>query len=337
MAIYRLSADIVRRSVGRTVTAAAAYRAGELIVDERTGLAFDYRRRRGVLDAAILAPANAPAWILDRARLWNAVERTEKRKDAQLAREIELALPHELTPAARRELVHGFVRAVFVTAGMVADIAIHAPGGAGDARNVHAHILLTMRVIAGDGFGPKVRAWNDPAMFEQWRALWAGHVNRALETAGEPARVDHRSLEAQGIERLAQIHLGPAVIEMQRRGIKTERVELAQEIETVNAALVTPQAAQDFAAASTEAVQAREHTAAPIMPRKAFRASTARENTRAPPIEGQGLSTLFRRLARALTVRIRRLMTAPRTVAQRRITAHFALRPFKRPASCAPS
>jgi ATP-dependent exoDNAse (exonuclease V) alpha subunit len=157
MAIYRLSADIVRRSVGRTVTAAAAYRAGELIVDDRTGLVFDYRRRRGVLDAAILAPENAPAWILDRARLWNAVERAEKRKDAQLAREIELALPHELTPAARRELVHGFVRAVFVAAGMVGDIAIHAPGGAGDARNVHAHVLLTMRAIAGDGFGPKVR------------------------------------------------------------------------------------------------------------------------------------------------------------------------------------
>ena len=97
MAIYRLSADIVRRSAGRTVTAAAAYRAGELILDNRTGLAFDYRRRRGVCDAAILAPAHAPAWMRERARLWNGVEAAEKRKDAQLARDIELALPHELT------------------------------------------------------------------------------------------------------------------------------------------------------------------------------------------------------------------------------------------------
>jgi MobA/MobL family len=124
--IYRLSADIVRRSEGRTVTAAAAYRAGEAILDQRTGLIFDYRRRYGVLDAGILAPENAPPWIFDRAELWNRVEAAEKRKDAQLARDIELALPHELGPAARHDLVHGFVRAAFVDAGMIADVALHA-------------------------------------------------------------------------------------------------------------------------------------------------------------------------------------------------------------------
>lgn len=130
MAIYRLAADIVRRSQGRTVTAAAAYRAGEVIADQRTGLVFDYRRRQGVTETLILAPPDAPAWMRDRARLWNAVEAAEKRKDAQLARDIELALPHELSPAERRELVRGFVAAAFVDAGMVADVAFAYAGSA---------------------------------------------------------------------------------------------------------------------------------------------------------------------------------------------------------------
>ena len=239
MAIYRLSADIVRRSVGRTVTAAAAYRAGALIVDARTGLVFDYRRRRGVLHAEIVAPDDAPSWMRDRARLWNSVEAAEKRKDAQLARDIELALPHELDAMQRCELVRGFVRAAFVSAGMVADVALHAPGEDGDRRNHHAHILLTMRRIESDSFGAKERAWNDPVQLETWRTLWAAHVNQALDLAGASARVDHRSLDAQGIDRLPGIHLGPAVIEMQRRGIATERADLAQKIAAINVALIT--------------------------------------------------------------------------------------------------
>ena len=250
MAIYRLSADIVRRSAGRTVTAAAAYRAGELILDDRTGLAFDYGRRRGVCETAILAPEHAPAWMRERARLWNGVEVAEKRKDAQLARDIELALPHELTHAARRDLVHGFVRAAFVDDGMVADIALHAPDG--DERNHHAHILLTLRAIEGESFGPKMRAWNETARLEQWRALWADHVNRALARAGERGRVDHRSLEAQGVDRLPQIHLGRAVIEMQQRGIATGRAALAREIAAMNAALVPPDALAGFASGAQE-------------------------------------------------------------------------------------
>lgn len=234
MAIYRLSADIVKRSEGRTVTAAAAYRAGELITDQRTGLSFDYSWRHGVIETAILAPADAPAWMCDRVRLWNAVEAAEKRKDAQLARDIELALPHELSAAAHRELVHRFARAAFVDAGMVADVALHEPDARGDRRNFHAHILLTMRRIEGGGFGAKERAWNKPDQLETWRALWAELVNDALEIAGQVERVDHRSLEAQGIDRMPQIHLGFAVSEMRRREIVTERAELAGAIATLN-------------------------------------------------------------------------------------------------------
>ncbi len=216
------------------MTAAAAYRAGELIRDQRTGLSFDYSWRHGVIETAILAPANAPAWMCDRTHLWNAVEAAETRKDAQLARDIELALPHELSAETRRELVHRFVRAAFVDAGMIADVAMHAPDARGDGRNFHAHILLTMRRIEGDGFGSKERSWNDPAQLECWRAKWAELVNDALEIAGEDVRIDHRSLEAQGIDRVPQIHLGLAVSEMRRRGITTERAQLAGAIATLN-------------------------------------------------------------------------------------------------------
>lgn len=238
MAVYHLSADIVRRSVGRTVTAAAAYRAGELIADQRTGLAFDYRRRAGVAHIEVMTPHGAPAWMRSRAALWNGVEAAEKRKDSQLAREIELGLPHELTPAQRLELVRSFVATAFVDPGMVADIAIHAPNRRrAEKRNHHAHVLLTMRAIEGDGFGAKVREWNDTARLEEWRASWADHVNRALAAAGESVRVDHRSLEAQGIDRLAQIQIGPAVVEMEARGITTDRGDMTRKIEAINAAL----------------------------------------------------------------------------------------------------
>ena len=315
MAIYHLSADIVRRSAGRTVTAAAAYRAGELITDQRTGLAFDYRPRGGVLHAEIIAPDDAPAWMHDRARLWNGVEAGEKRKDAQLARDIEMALPHELTPVQRLDLVRGFVRAAFTGVGMVADIAIHAPCRRdADRRNHHAHILLTMRAIdidkGGESFGPKVRAWNDVALLEQWRALWAEHVNRALDLSGESARVDHRSLEAQGIERVAGIHLGPAVVELAARGIDTERAELAREIEAINTALAEieeppPRASPPPATASPES--------SPDLGAEFSRA--AREQTATPEIAADDLArralrALWRLMCELITRRRARLISA---------------------------
>jgi hypothetical protein len=312
MAIYRLSADIVKRSAGRTATAAVAYRAGEVITDARTGLVFDYSRRRGVLHAEIIAPEGAPAWMRDRSLLWNGVEAAEKRKDAQLAREIELALPHELDGMQRRELVRGFVRAAFVSAGMVADVALHAPGEHGDQRNHHAHVMLTMRRIEDEGFGDKERAWNDPALLETWRALWAEHVNQALDLAGGSARVDHRSLEAQGVDRLPGIHLGPAVMEMQRRGVATERAELAQKIAATNAELMTPPdggahdvatatykcALDDFAGAGAALTQRPKASAASELSRQSSRAFTA------PQWRRDGVPMLFRRVGRALVLRL---------------------------------
>ena len=222
MAIYRLSADIVRRSEGRTVTAAAAYRAGELIEDRRTGLAFDYRRRHGVLDAAILAPAGAPGWMRDRVRLWNGVEAAERRKDAQLARDIELALPHELPHDEQRDLVHQFARIAFVDQGMVADVALHAPSAAGDEKLSRAYFA-----DPAPHRGRRLRRQATPLERHSAARALAGAVGRAGQRGARDRRrrcaVDHRSLEAQGIERLPQIHLGLAVTEMRRREIATER------------------------------------------------------------------------------------------------------------------
>lgn len=160
----------------------------------------DYARRGGVAHEEIIAPENTPEWMKDRDALWNAVETAEKRKDAQLSREVQLALPHELSPAQRLALVRGFVSREFVARGMIADIAIHEPHRQGDDRNHHAHVMLTLRELTADGFGNKNRAWNAREAIEQWREAWAEAINRALERAGHEQRVDHRTLEAQRAE-----------------------------------------------------------------------------------------------------------------------------------------
>ncbi len=200
MAIYHLRATMISRSAGRSATAAAAYRVGERIEDHRTGLTFDYRARGGVDHVETLAPANAPAWVQDRSALWNAVEAAETRKNSQVAREIRVALPAELDHAQRVELVREFCQREFVARGMVADIALHAPGREGDDRNHHAHILLTTREIGPEGFTTKNRDWNAVEMLEGWREAWALDSNRALERCGLDERIDHRTLEAQRIE-----------------------------------------------------------------------------------------------------------------------------------------
>lgn len=225
MAQYRLSANIISRSAGRSATAAAAYRAAMRIEDERTGLVHDYTAKRGVLHSEILAPDNAPAWMRDRVQLWNSVEAKERRGDAQLSREIQLSLPHEFTHEQQVNLVRGFVQEQFIGLGMIADIAIHAPSPepAADERNVHAHVMLTTRTLKDDGFGNKNRDWNSPDMLLQWREAWAEHQNRELERLGFADRVDHRSLEDQGIMREPQKHLGPIATEIERDGRSSHR------------------------------------------------------------------------------------------------------------------
>lgn len=196
MAIYHLTAKIVSRERGHSAVAAAAYRSGESLTEDSTGITFDYSRKAGVEHHEILAPDGAPDWAHDRRKLWNAVEAAEKRRDAQLAREIELGLPVELDPTQQLALVRDYVQRQFVSHGMIADVAIHRD----NPENPHAHVLLTTRTLTPDGFGPKERSWNDRAKLLQWRAGWAEAGNFHLAQAGLAIRIDHRTLKAQGLD-----------------------------------------------------------------------------------------------------------------------------------------
>lgn len=226
MAIYHLSVKAVSRSAGRTSTAAAAYRAGCEIADERTGEIHDYRRKRGVESADIVLPDGAPKWAEDRAALWNAAEKAERRKDACVAREYEVALPAELSPAERRRLAVDFAKEMANAEGCAVDVAIHAPGKEGDSRNHHAHILRTTRKVGLDGLTDKLdtekAGRNRTADLDAVRTRWAELTNERLRENGIEARVDHRSLKDQGIDREPTSHMGPAVAAMERRGVKTE-------------------------------------------------------------------------------------------------------------------
>lgn len=230
---FHLSFGIVKRSVGSKSTAKAAYNAGVRIADNDTGQVFDFRRKGGVDHTELLAPASAPAWADDRSKLWNAVEAAERRKDAQLARNVTAALPRLLTLDQQVELVRTFAER-FVGMGMVVDFAIHDTAG----HNPHAHLLMTLRDIGPDGFGKKNRSWNDRKLVPEWREAWADAVNEALERAGHDERVDHRSLADQGIERVASVHMGPNVVAMERKGIRTERGDLNRAAADLNAQVI---------------------------------------------------------------------------------------------------
>jgi hypothetical protein len=242
VSIFHLAAQVVGRSSGRSATAAAAYRAAARIEDARTGEVFDFTRKGGVRETFILAPTTAPDWVCDRSQLWNAVEAVEKRKDAQLVREIEVSLPFELVHEQRRAVLIGFIRDEFVSRGMVADCAMHAPGKRGDKRNEHAHIMLTLRHIDSDGFGNKVREWNNQGLVEKWRESWARRVNAALKMHGIESRIDHRSLERQakaaGDELLQvplrTVHLGAHASAMERRGVHTVPGDINREVRLYN-------------------------------------------------------------------------------------------------------
>ncbi|WP_162173180.1 MobQ family relaxase [Rhodomicrobium udaipurense] len=238
MAVYHFEAQIISRNNDgrrRSVVAVAAYRAAERLEDRRQGIVFDYRAKQGVVHQEILLPEGAASWLGNRETLWNHAEKLEKRRDAQLAREFNISLPHELTPEQRLALIRGFVMEEFVARGMVADLALHDPlPGESDARHFHAHVLLTLRAAHGNGLARvKTRAWNSDALLMRWRQQWAFHANRALELAGHDARIDHRALldqrddalrrgdenAARSLDRLPQIAVGPEAVARHRRGV----------------------------------------------------------------------------------------------------------------------
>ena len=240
MASYHLSVKTISRSHGRSATAAAAYRTGARIADERTGMLHDYRRRTGVESTWLLLPANAPDWATDRAALWNAAEWAETRKNSTVAREFEIALPAELDAGERQRLAVDFARELVERHGCAADVAIHQPGRDGDQRNHHAHILLSTRRLTTAGFAAKTRELDDLKTGEigRWRERFAAMQNAYLLHHGHAAQVDHRSLEAQAIDREPTIHLGPTATALERRGVPTR---LGESNRAVPAGLIEPE------------------------------------------------------------------------------------------------
>ena len=246
--------SIIKRSAGRSAVAAAAYRSGTKLTNEWDGMTHDYTRKGGIVHAEIMLPAHAPPEFADRSILWNSVEQIEKARDSQLAREIEAALPRELSGEQQLALVRAYVKDNFVDKGMCADFAIHDKG----TGNPHVHIMLTLRPLKENGqWGAKCRKaydldengqripdgkggwknhredttdWNDKGNVEIWRAAWAAYTNRALESAGRPERIDHRSYKRQGIDKIPSVHLGPAASQMEKRGIRTDKGEVNRQI-----------------------------------------------------------------------------------------------------------
>ena len=258
IAIYHCSIKIVSRGKGKSAVAAAAYRSGEKLTNEWDGLTHDYTKKGGVVHSEILLPAHAPPAFSDRSTLWNSVELSEKSNNAQLAREVEIALPVELSGEEQTRLVREYCSSQFVSKGMIADFNLHDTGGG----NPHAHILLTMRPLDEKGAwlpkskkeyvldenGEKIRLlsgryktrkvdlvdWNNRENAEVWRRAWADLANEYLAQNNRPERIDHRSYERQGIDQIPTVHVGVSATQMEKKGIVTERGELNRSIKAAN-------------------------------------------------------------------------------------------------------
>lgn len=260
MAIYHMTVKMGQRSAGQSSVASAAYRSGSELFDERTGESFNYERKGGIVASGILAPEDAPEWASDRSKLWNAVEKSETRKNSQVYREFEMALPGELTTDQQRDLVVTWVDRELLSRGMVADVNMHDTGKG----NPHVHIMATTRLLSedGEGFGAKDRSWNDKALLKEWRQSWAAECNQSLERAGHESRVDHRSHRERGIEMEPQLHHGNrSGLRMKNEAIKSrnvERVELPQQAAEL-VALSKTRAEQERHAQVMKSICAREY------------------------------------------------------------------------------
>ncbi|MER9588769.1 Ti-type conjugative transfer relaxase TraA [Mesorhizobium australicum] len=235
MAIYHLHVKVIGRKAGSSAVASAAYRSASRLRDERIERTHDFSAKRGVVHSEVMLPEDAPEAWSDRERLWNDVEAFEVRKDAQLAREVEFALPRELSQAQGIELARDFVQAEFVNQGMVADLNVHWDRAEDGSPKPHAHVMLTMRSVDEKGFGAKVRDWNATQMVERWRERWSELANERLAELDFDARIDHRSLEAQGIALEPQTQIGAPAQRIEgggldTAGIEADRAELHREI-----------------------------------------------------------------------------------------------------------
>lgn len=230
MAIYHFSVKVISRAAGASALASAAYRSASRLHDQRLDRHHDFTNKAGVIHSEVMLPDNASAGFADRATLWNAVEAAEVRKDAQLAREAEFALPRELDQAEGIRLAREFIQREFVDRGMIADLNVHWDIGSDGEPKPHAHVMLTMRELGEDGFGAKVRGWNRTDLLQHWREAWGEHVNRHLAELDVDTRIDHRSLEAQGIDLEPQHKIGAAASRRPGHGLEAERLEEHRDI-----------------------------------------------------------------------------------------------------------
>jgi ATP-dependent exoDNAse (exonuclease V) alpha subunit len=240
-AMYHLSVKTISRASGRSATAAAAYRSGEKIIDERTGEIHDYTRKQGVEHSEIVLPKNAPEWANDSNTLWNAVEQAETRKNSTVAREFEIAIPKELSLEQGKDLVRDFTHKLVEKHGFAAEFSIHKDhekdwqGREKGFEGYHAHILCSTRRLEPQGFTEKTRELDGGQRgreeVEYWREQWAKTANEHLKEAKIDKQIDHRSLKEQGIDREPTIHLGVAATAKERRGEETEIGEANRRIE----------------------------------------------------------------------------------------------------------
>ncbi|UXU06437.1 Ti-type conjugative transfer relaxase TraA [Agrobacterium tumefaciens] len=251
MAIYHLSTKPVSRSSGRSAVASAAYRCAVLLVNQRDGLVHDFTRKEGVEHSEIVLPQGVSAdWALDRSKLWNAAEFAEKRKDARVAREFEIALPHELSPEGRLKAARAFAQDLANRYGAAVDFAIHSPSEHGDIRNYHAHVLMTTRQVGKAGLGEKTLLEHKNArllangmattdmQLRDIRQSWEGIANRELQREGLDVRIDHRSHMERGLELSPTEHMGVHASQMQQQGMAVERGRLDDEAARQNAELI---------------------------------------------------------------------------------------------------
>ena len=246
MANFHIDIKPVKRAAGQKATAAAAYRAGERIRDERTGKLHNHSRRKDVTHTEIFLPSQlgeAPMqWARDRASLWNAAESAEKRGNSRVAREFQVSLPSELSPTQRLALARGFARELSDRYGIAVDLALHDPKAGGDPRHFHAHLLATTREVTPTGLGAKTgldmhavqrarQGLSDHS--EEYTAVrerWAAHMNEAFREANLEQRVDHRTLAAQGIDRQPMVYVPMEFYRSELKGLKPgELVRLREE------------------------------------------------------------------------------------------------------------
>lgn len=225
-----------KAGVSRTCCGSAAYRAGEKIIGA-DGVHHNYTRKNGIKHAEIMLPEGAPEWMKDRQQLWQAADNAEKRKDAQLFREFEMSVPNEFTDELAVYVAQKFIKRNFTNQGMVADFALHDPKYKDGHQNKHIHVMLATREVTPEGFGKKNRDWNDMSLVAEWRKNWADYCNETFRILERNEVVEHQSFAERGIDRIPQEHVSLAVIQMERRGIETERGKRLRKIEYLNSIL----------------------------------------------------------------------------------------------------